>query len=225
MNRNVIYFAPDIDESSVLVFGASLMRQWDTRKTTRRLLESLSEVRSTLTFLECHGTSCFQLFMAFDTPPKSKPSLQRSMRNCLQVLSQLASSVDVSLAEKTSCDLQKLISEFSLPPEIIGPAITALTATTIASCRDSSEESQNQAVRGVDSFSIQMLRRQNLLPLLVALSPTTKSLVLLVLFSSVGELSMVGFSASEDSGGGAGPSTTAQQHVVQACDWSPRTAK
>ena len=189
-------FAADVDNQRTGVwtlFEASMGHTKDQAAITRVVKRS----KIGLDFLGTSWDKLLQLFLDPATQPKSKMALQRSMRKCLKVLSQLASAVDVAIAEKMATSLQELIAAFSLPPEVIGSAITALTATTIACGQGESEQTQHQrCVVWIRS----LFRDCESKIASYEGSSVHDAGTLARAFFTVGELSLVGFSASDDDG-------------------------
>jgi len=190
-------FVVDVEDQRTGVwtlFEASMGHTKDQAAITRVVKRSKID----LDFLGSSWDKLLQLFFDPATQPNSKMALQRSMRKCLKVLSQLASAVDVAIAEKMATSLQELIGAFSLPPEVIGSAITALTATTIA-CGQQGESEQTQHQRCV--VWIRSLFRDCESEIASYEGSSVHDAGTLArAFFTVGELSLVGFSASDDDG-------------------------
>lgn len=190
-------FAPDVDFQRTGVwclFDAAMGHTKDQAEITRIIKRSKIDVD----FLGTAWDTFIYLFLAIETPDNAKSALQRSMRNCLRVLSQLAFVVDADLAEKTVNNLQALISDFSLPPEIIGSAITALAATTLAAKKKESEQSQHERL----AIGLRALYKvcENKIAAFIPDHRHEVAALTRVLYTA-GELSMVGFSSNDDNDG------------------------
>jgi len=195
-------FAPNVDRQragSWSLFTATVEHSKDMSEITR----IIKRKKIDLSFLGSSWEAMIKMSLSSDLPKRSAPSLRASMRKCLQVLSKLSSCTDVSLAKKTASNLQGLLSTFSLPPDLIGSATTALTATTIAANPEYDEKKHKEAcavlIRNTfHDCEIEIASH-------VGLSMTDESVSrLLRAFFTVGELAMVGFSSDDDKSSGGG---------------------
>lgn len=166
-------------------------------KDPAELARVIKRSKITLTFLGSSWERLLELCMSQNTQPSSRIALQQSMRKCLNAFSMLTSLVDASVAEKTAASLQNLIGNFMLPPEVIGSAIAALTATTVACCQGESDSTQRQRcaqwIHALYQCCETKIASMDQLP-----NGALDTVTLARAFFTVGELSMVGFSASDD---------------------------
>jgi condensin-2 complex subunit D3 len=193
-------FAPRVDSQrsgSWALFKATMEHSKDLSEITRVIKRSKID----LEFLGTSWEKMLAMSLSSDTPSRSAPALRASMRKLLQVLSKLASCADVSLAQRTAKNLQQLLSEFSLPPDIIGSAITALVATTISSYPDNDQKRHREACA---AFIKDIYREceEEIASHVSSVMTDDKVKQLLRAFFTVGELSMVGFSSDDDKSSG-----------------------
>jgi condensin-2 complex subunit D3 len=194
-------FAPHVDSQragSWALFNAMMEHSKDLSEVTRVIKRSKID----LDFLGTSWEKMLAMSLSSDTPQRSAPALRASMRKCLQVLSKLASCADMSLAQRTANNLQQLLSEFSLPPDIIGSAIAALVATTISSHPDHDQKRHREACV---AFICGIYRdcETEIASHVGSLMTDERVTPLLRAFFTVGELSMVGFSSDDDKSSGA----------------------
>jgi condensin-2 complex subunit D3 len=134
------------------------------------------------------------LYVSTDTPDKFKPALQHTMRNCLAVLSQLAPSIEVARTEEVYHHIKSLVSSFRLPTEIIGPAIVALVAITVATPINATVQDQHSRCAELLRVLYQACDTK-----IASFNSEFDVLVLSRVLFTVGELSMVGYYAGESS--------------------------
>lgn len=158
-----------------------------------------------LDVLDMSWNMFFQHFQSSKTAENVKQALQRSMIFCLDVVSQLASSVDSAQTENTAKCLHSLLSKFLLPPEMICSAITALIASTIASCPKTDLRLQHRKC----AMRIHSLY-QDCNDKFASFNVDSDEKMLVRALFTVGELSIVGFSANGD-----GDKTT--ESTIQNC--------
>lgn len=136
---------------------------------------------------------------------KSKEHLQRSVTKSLQVLTKLAPCMDVSLVTKTCSSLQQLLKDFSFPSEMIAEAIPAVVTTTCAAIEDIQDgpsvckEWIRELYQACEDQISKCVGDQNLEDELPGLHRA---------IFTVGELSLVGFSASEDDASSKGATSS-----------------
>lgn len=205
-------FAPDVDSQRVgswSLFNAVVEHSKDLSEITRVIKRSKID----LGFLGTSWDTMLKMSLSDDLPRRSAPALRGSMRKCLQVLAKLSSCTDVSFAERTAKNLQALLSTFSLSPDIIGSATTALTATTIASNPESDERQHLVTC----STLIQDIFRDCETEIVSHVGSSITSdgeSRLLRAFFTVGELSMVGFTSDDDKSAGGATANGS----LQGCD-------
>lgn len=108
----------------------------DQTKNLSALYQTLKKLRIDLDFL---GTSWEKLLALLETPDLSKKStnfLQSCMKSCLRLLAKLASCVHIDVANESARNLHSMLIKFKLPPDLIGPAVSALAATSIVCSGD-----------------------------------------------------------------------------------------
>jgi condensin-2 complex subunit D3 len=158
------------------------------------MIRAIKQSKLDVTFVATAWDKLYALYISSDTPSTNKQSLQKCMCSCLHILSQLATLVESSVANNTATKLQELIENFSLSPEVISPAVAALTATILAAHQTKTQRDQyEQCAERVRSL-YQKCERQlsNLGTDSEAVSRCGRALF------TVGELSMIGFSTNDD---------------------------
>jgi condensin-2 complex subunit D3 len=120
----------------------------DQTKKLSALYQTLKKLRIDLDFL---GTSWEKLLSLLETPDLSKTSinfLQSCMKSCLRLLAKMASCVHNDVAHESATKLQSMLHKFRLPPDLIGPAVAALAATSIVCSGDTSINQVRDDCRG-----------------------------------------------------------------------------
>jgi condensin-2 complex subunit D3 len=158
------------------------------------IARAIKQSKIDLTFLATSWDKLLTLFLSSDTPLRCKLALQKSMRDCLYVTSQLAMVVKSESAKNTANQLQKLLGNFSLPPEIIGYAVAAIIAVTIAAHKNESQYEQYR--RCADC--IRALYKNCEMSLSSFVQDIKAAPQCARALFTIGELSMVGFSTSDD---------------------------
>lgn len=95
------------------------------------LYKTLKKLRIDLNFL---GTSWEKLLVLLETPNLSQTSekfLRSCMKSGLQLLARMASCVHSDIAHESAMKLESMLHKFCLPPDLIGPAVAALAATSV----------------------------------------------------------------------------------------------
>ena len=173
------------------------------------IIRSLKKSKINMTFLCTSWDELLHLFLDRQTPQDSKAALQHSMRCCLNILSQLARLVDCGTAEQTASKLHDLLRNFSLPPEIVGSAVDTMIATNIASRKgEPHSESYKHCKFLLQSIYASCEKALSTL----SLDVEATSRVSRILFT-VGEISIVGFCASDDGAENALKTSTRQDQA------------
>ena len=158
------------------------------------IIRSLKKCKIDMTFLCASWDKLLHLFLTRESSQDCKAALQHSMRCCLHILSQLAMLVDCATAEHTTSKLQHLLGNFLLPPDIIGASIDAMIATCIASRKDVSQNEHYKYCKDLLNSIYKSCETSLSTP---HFDVEGTSRVARILFT-VGEISIVGFSASDD---------------------------
>ena len=170
-----------------------------TPETLKKIPAIVKRHKLDLTFL-CHAWGSFLESLRSPTKEGIALALLRSsMQHSMHVMAQLAPCFDPELAGTTKTRLLGMLSSYSIPPEAIGPAISALTSLTIA-------ENPNRTCpehRSNCSDWIQSLFRSGEQYLVGGFSASLTKLeenTIVRLLCTCGEASMVGFSPTEEDG-------------------------
>ena len=155
---------------------------------TSAMSRAIQQSRMDMTFIATSWDKLLTLYVANNAPVKSKASLQRCLCHCLRVVTQLSTLFQPSVAQDTAQKLQERIALFSLSPDLIGPAVTALTAMTLAS--HESYEPCSVFVRSLYQKCEKLLS--------TAFSDSASIAQCGRALFTIGELSMIGFSSSDD---------------------------
>jgi condensin-2 complex subunit D3 len=167
-------------------------------KDQSQLSRVIKRSKVDLGFLSASWDMMLNVFTSPETPSESKPALQRSMCKCLLVISKLSSHLDDVLAINVATDLKKMLGDLSLPVEIIGSAVTAMVATTVASAAHGTSEND---VKQRCATHIQSLFQdcENEIAEHVGKSIAKEDETTLGrAFSTVGNISMLGYSSGDD---------------------------
>jgi condensin-2 complex subunit D3 len=169
---------------------------------SKDLSEISQMVKSSNLDLDFLGTSWKRMLewtRSKDLSKESAALLLGCMRKCLRILSKLATSIDRALVRRTAENLQELLITFSLPPEIVGSAITALAATTISANPESSDkEHRKRCANWI--HSVFEACEQEIAACVNETSTVTAPAKLTRILFTLGEVSMIGFHASGDEG-------------------------
>lgn len=194
-------FSPDVEDQRVGVWCLFEAAMCHT-KDDKNIASMIKRLRIDFDFLGKSWSRLFELFTSHPTPGRAKPRLQVTMRHCLKILSRLAQFVDIETARRTFDNLESLVGSFTLSPDIIGPATSALVATTIAleknvslgernrQCffwiREMFQKCENQ----IASFVGRTIQENTI--------QENEATILARIFFTVGELSMIGFDSCEN---------------------------
>jgi condensin-2 complex subunit D3 len=189
-------FSPDVEDQRTGVWCLFEAAMYHT-KDNKSFASVIKRNKIDFDFLGLSWNRLFELFTSHATPGRAKSRLQVTMRHCLKILSRLAQFVDIETCRKTSDNLQSLIGNFTLSPDIIGPAISALVATTIALEQHLSHGKPNsQCVFWIREV---FQKCENQIASFVGRTIQDNEVPFLArAFFTLGELSMIGFDSSEN---------------------------
>ena len=182
----------------------------DQTSNLKVLYSTLKKLRIDLDFLGTSWEKMLELLEMPTLPLKSANMLRACMRSCLRLLSKLASCVHSEVAQESARNLHSMLQKFTLPPDLIGSAVSALAATSIV-CSGETDLDQVRkdcsdrlvSLYGTCEEKISSYAKQS-----VETVPTSEILeeAMVRAIFTVGELAIVGFSPDEDADNKTGKS-------------------
>jgi len=194
----------------------------DQTTDLKALYQTLKRLKIDLDFLGTSWEKMLDLLEMPMLPLKSAQMLRACMRSCLRLLSKLASCVQSDVAQASARNLHSMLQKYTLPPDLIGSAVSALAATSIVCSgeRNLDEVRRDCAQRltslydtcegTISSSAKEMMRSE------YQITESVEEATVRAIFT-VGELAIVGFSPDED----ADPKTTNYKKKSQATVANP----
>jgi condensin-2 complex subunit D3 len=175
----------------------------DQTRNLSALIQALIRLRVDLDFLSSSWQKMLQLLDTKELSISSENTWRCCLRSCLNVLAKLSPCISNDVAQHSASKLRTLLHGFSLPPDLIGSAVSALTATFLStSGRKDPELARKEVVEllssmysvcedSINAFAQDLLEKGQLN--LGAVEEVNIRAIFLV-----GELSTVGFCPDDD---------------------------
>jgi len=175
----------------------------DQTTNLKDLYQTLKKLRIDLDFLGTSWEKMLRLLEIPGLPILSAKLLRACMRSCLKLLAKLASCVRVNVAHQSALNLHSMLQKLNMPPDLIGAAVSALAATSVACSGDADLDTirmecsaRIKSLYDVCEESMSSYAKQKMEATVTDSGIPEVSAVRAIFM--VGELSVVGFSPDED---------------------------